>query len=202
MNIGLFTRLRADQLRPGGHAGADRHAHHGHRRTRVFARRLTTVGNDPGQRPAADGDRVRADMGCRPRGHSVWNARWAAPPYLIWLGVQAWRHAGSEREAEPPGRHVHFIRGTLVAVSNPKTIAFFTASCRSSSIPPARRAATGGDVLRHRAAGGDDRYQLGGGLGPRPRVVHAAGSRQIARPPVRKCADRRRDRLSLARHPG
>jgi threonine/homoserine/homoserine lactone efflux protein len=40
--------------------------------------------------------------------------------------VQAWRHAGSEQAAAPAG-HVHFIRGALVAVSNPKTIAFFTA---------------------------------------------------------------------------
>jgi homoserine/homoserine lactone efflux protein len=53
--------------------------------------------------------------------------RWGGAAYLIWLGVQAWRHAGSEHSAAPAGRHVHFIRGALVAVSNPKTIAFFTA---------------------------------------------------------------------------
>ena len=52
--------------------------------------------------------------------------RWGGAAYLIWLGVQAWRHAGSEQAAAPAG-HVHFIRGALVAVSNPKTIAFFTA---------------------------------------------------------------------------
>ena len=40
--------------------------------------------------------------------------------------MQAWRHAGSEQATTPAG-HVHFIRGALVAVSNPKTIAFFTA---------------------------------------------------------------------------
>jgi threonine/homoserine/homoserine lactone efflux protein len=53
--------------------------------------------------------------------------RWGGAAYLIWLGVQAWRRAGSEQAAAPPAGHVHFIRGALVAVSNPKTIAFFTA---------------------------------------------------------------------------
>src|SRR4051812_48939612 len=52
--------------------------------------------------------------------------RWAGAAYLVWLGLQAWRHAGRPAELEPPGR-VHFWRGFLVALSNPKTIAFFTA---------------------------------------------------------------------------
>jgi threonine/homoserine/homoserine lactone efflux protein len=52
--------------------------------------------------------------------------RWAGAAYLVWLGVQAWRNAGAP--APPtPGNHVHFRRGMLVALSNPKTIAFFTA---------------------------------------------------------------------------
>jgi threonine/homoserine/homoserine lactone efflux protein len=53
--------------------------------------------------------------------------RWGGAAYLIWLGVQTWRHAGTEQSTPPPAGHVHFIRGALVAVSNPKTIAFFTA---------------------------------------------------------------------------
>ncbi len=52
---------------------------------------------------------------------------WGGAAYLIWLGVGAWRHAGTEQSTAPPAGHVHFIRGALVAVSNPKTIAFFTA---------------------------------------------------------------------------
>jgi threonine/homoserine/homoserine lactone efflux protein len=52
--------------------------------------------------------------------------RWAGAAYLVWLGVQAWRHAGATESEEPP-RRVHFTRGFLVALSNPKTIAFFTA---------------------------------------------------------------------------
>ena len=47
--------------------------------------------------------------------------------YLIWLGIQTWRHAGSLGEAPPPAGHVHAWRGFVVALTNPKTIAFFTA---------------------------------------------------------------------------
>jgi homoserine/homoserine lactone efflux protein len=52
--------------------------------------------------------------------------RWAGAAYLIWLGIQAWRHAGADKPEEMSGR-VNFTRGFLVALSNPKTIAFFTA---------------------------------------------------------------------------
>jgi homoserine/homoserine lactone efflux protein len=52
--------------------------------------------------------------------------RWAGAAYLIWLGIQAWRHAGHV-QAVPPAEHVHLLRGFLVALSNPKTIVFFTA---------------------------------------------------------------------------
>jgi homoserine/homoserine lactone efflux protein len=54
--------------------------------------------------------------------------RWIGAAYLVWLGVQAWLHAG---EAGPmlalPRSHVYFRRGLMVALTNPKTIAFFTA---------------------------------------------------------------------------
>ena len=52
--------------------------------------------------------------------------RWAGAAYLIWLGVQAWRRA-SKTDAQPRTGQVHFWRGFLVALSNPKTLAFFTA---------------------------------------------------------------------------
>jgi threonine/homoserine/homoserine lactone efflux protein len=52
--------------------------------------------------------------------------RWGGAAYLIWLGVQAWRGSG-RGQAAPLRGHVHFVRGLLVALSNPKTIAFFTA---------------------------------------------------------------------------
>ena len=53
--------------------------------------------------------------------------RWVGAAYLVWLGIQAWRHARSLTEAAPPAGHVHAWRGFVVAITNPKTIAFFTA---------------------------------------------------------------------------
>jgi len=52
--------------------------------------------------------------------------RWVGAGYLVWLGIQAWRHAG-ESTVAPPSRRVNFSRGFVVALLNPKTIAFFTA---------------------------------------------------------------------------
>jgi threonine/homoserine/homoserine lactone efflux protein len=53
--------------------------------------------------------------------------RWAGAAYLIWLGVQAWRSAGATTTVPTTGDTVQFTRGFLVALSNPKTIVFFTA---------------------------------------------------------------------------
>jgi threonine/homoserine/homoserine lactone efflux protein len=53
--------------------------------------------------------------------------RWIGAAYLIWLGIQSWRTAGRAVEATPPRHRVHVSRGFLVAITNPKTIAFFTA---------------------------------------------------------------------------
>jgi len=53
--------------------------------------------------------------------------RWVGAAYLIWLGIQAWRHAGESATMAPPRGHVYFRRGFLAAITNPKTIAFFTA---------------------------------------------------------------------------
>src|SRR5690242_10438997 len=52
--------------------------------------------------------------------------RWVGVAYLIWLGILAWRGAGSAA-TELPRAQTHFRRGFLVALSNPKTIAFFSA---------------------------------------------------------------------------
>src|SRR5262245_1570868 len=52
--------------------------------------------------------------------------RWVGAAYLVWLGIQAWRHAG-QATAPGPSRRVNFSRGFVVALLNPKTIAFFTA---------------------------------------------------------------------------
>jgi threonine/homoserine/homoserine lactone efflux protein len=52
--------------------------------------------------------------------------RWGGAAYLVWIGIQAWRGAGRS-DLVPPSGHVDYWRGFLVALSNPKTIAFFTA---------------------------------------------------------------------------
>jgi threonine/homoserine/homoserine lactone efflux protein len=65
--------------------------------------------------------------------------RWIGAVYLIWLGIQAWRNAGRELEVVQ-GNRVHFWRGFTVALSNPKTIAFFTAFL-PQFVDPARPAA-------------------------------------------------------------
>jgi homoserine/homoserine lactone efflux protein len=62
-------------------------------------------------------------------GHAVYLfelLRWLGVAYLIWLGVRAWRSAGRPL-APAAGNQVHFWRGLLVALSNPKTLAFFSA---------------------------------------------------------------------------
>jgi threonine/homoserine/homoserine lactone efflux protein len=53
--------------------------------------------------------------------------RWIGAAYLIWLVIQAWRHAEGEAAIVEQRGHVYFRRGFLAAITNPKTIAFFTA---------------------------------------------------------------------------
>jgi homoserine/homoserine lactone efflux protein len=53
--------------------------------------------------------------------------RWIGAAYLTWLGIQAWRHAGAVAETAPRRGHVYAWRGFIVAITNPKSIAFFTA---------------------------------------------------------------------------
>jgi len=53
--------------------------------------------------------------------------RWTGAAYLVWLGVQALRRAGLPDEALEDSGRWRFLKGLLVALSNPKTIVFFTA---------------------------------------------------------------------------
>jgi homoserine/homoserine lactone efflux protein len=53
--------------------------------------------------------------------------RWAGAAYLNWLGVQVWRSAGQAGDAPAPTHRAQVLRGFLVALSNPKSLAFFTA---------------------------------------------------------------------------
>jgi homoserine/homoserine lactone efflux protein len=93
--------------------------------------------------------------------------RWAGVAYLIFLGVRAWRSAG---EAQPPaaGDQVHFTRGFLVALSNPKTLAFFTAFLPQfidPALPAARQLALMCVVTVLLAAVSDSCWAIAAGLG-------------------------------------
>src|ERR1700682_3639350 len=93
--------------------------------------------------------------------------RWFGAAYLIWLGVQAWRNAGRS-DPIPSGRHVHFWRGFLVALSNPKTIAFFTAFLPQfvdPSLPAERQLAVMCAVSVALAAFTDSSWAIAAGLG-------------------------------------
>jgi homoserine/homoserine lactone efflux protein len=94
--------------------------------------------------------------------------RWAGAAYLIWLGIQAWRQAGkSEISAAPSGR-VHFWRGVAVALSNPKSIAFFTAFLPQfvdPALPAAPQLAVMCAVSSLLAATTDSAYAVAAGVG-------------------------------------
>lgn len=59
--------------------------------------------------------------------------RWAGAAYLIWLGIKAWRaHAVERRDgtlprALPRSARAVFLQGVVIAITNPKTIAFYIA---------------------------------------------------------------------------
>src|ERR1700750_2783280 len=53
--------------------------------------------------------------------------RWTGAAYLIWLGVQMWRHACETSHDLVDTGVARFARVLLGAPSNPKTIVFFTA---------------------------------------------------------------------------
>ncbi len=67
--------------------------------------------------------------------------RWIGAAYLVWLGIQAWRGAGRQGFVVA-GDGVYFRRGFVVALLNPKAIAFFTAFLPQfvdSSLPATRQ---------------------------------------------------------------
>jgi threonine/homoserine/homoserine lactone efflux protein len=93
--------------------------------------------------------------------------RWFGAAYLIWLGVRAWRSPGSS-VAIAAGNRVHFWRGVLVALSNPKTLAFFTAFLPQfvdPTRPAARQLAVMCAVSVLLAALSDSGWALASGLG-------------------------------------
>ena len=109
--------------------------------------------------------------------------RWIGAAYLVWLGVQAWRQAdaGSRIVAPPP--HVYFSRGVLVALTNPKTIAFFTAFLPQfidPALPAGRQLLVMCLVSVVMAAGTDSAWGIASGLG-RAWFLKPARARLLAR---------------------
>jgi homoserine/homoserine lactone efflux protein len=93
--------------------------------------------------------------------------RWCGALYLIWLGVRAWRSAGRP-QAQPSGHPLHFWRGFTVALSNPKTLAFFTAFLPQfvdPTRPAARQLAVMCVVSVLLAAVSDSCWAIASGLG-------------------------------------
>jgi threonine/homoserine/homoserine lactone efflux protein len=94
--------------------------------------------------------------------------RWAGAAYLVWLGVQAWRHASRSDAVPAPSKQVNFWRGFVVAMSNPKTIAFFTAFLPQfvdPSLPVERQLAVMCAVSVALAACCDAAWAVAAGLG-------------------------------------
>jgi homoserine/homoserine lactone efflux protein len=94
--------------------------------------------------------------------------RWGGAAYLVWLGIQAWRHAGTSGKTASLGGRVNFSRGALVALSNPKTIAFFTAFLPQfidPALPAERQLAAMCLVSVLLAAATDSTWAVAAGLG-------------------------------------
>lgn len=74
---------------------------------------------------------VTAALAASPTAFDV--LRWAGGAYLVWLGVQAWRHAGAavatglDGQAQAPQASLRqlFARGLLANAVNPKVALFF-----------------------------------------------------------------------------
>jgi homoserine/homoserine lactone efflux protein len=108
--------------------------------------------------------------------------RWIGAVYLVWLGVRAWRNAGQGRPVAP-GARVYFRRGFVVALSNPKTIAFFTAFLPQfvdPALPAGRQLAVMCTVAVLLAALSDSCWAIAAGLG-RGWLVSPRRSRILAR---------------------
>jgi homoserine/homoserine lactone efflux protein len=108
--------------------------------------------------------------------------RWSGALYLVWLGVRAWRNAGQGRPVAP-GARVYFRRGFAVALSNPKTIAFFTAFLPQfvdPALPAGRQLAVMCTVAVLLAALSDSCWAIAAGLG-RGWLVSPRRSRILAR---------------------
>jgi threonine/homoserine/homoserine lactone efflux protein len=117
-------------------------------------------------------------------GHAVYLfelLRWAGVAYLLYLGVRAWRSAG--RPPALTGHQVHFRSGFLVALTNPKTLAFFTAFLPQfvdPTLPVARQLSVMCVVSVALAAVSDSCWALASGMG-RAWFMRPAQAKLLAR---------------------
>lgn len=72
--------------------------------------------------------------------------KWAGAAYLIWLGIQAWRHAGRDESGasgSPDGGHAGaFVTGLAMTLGNPKVLIFWAAILPLLIPPHSHQAAT------------------------------------------------------------
>ncbi len=129
--------------------------------------------------------------------------RWTGAAYLVWLGARAWRQAGRvSDELKGAGRR-KFLRGLVVALSNPKTIVFFTAFLPQfvdPALPAAPQLAAMCAASALMAAVTDSAWAIAAGLG-RAGLMKPARARVLGRlgGGVLVCGG---IWLSLARRPG
>ncbi|THD42450.1 MAG: LysE family translocator [Bradyrhizobium sp.] len=109
--------------------------------------------------------------------------RWVGAAYLIYLGVQAWRGAAKASDPLPVHDRVHFARGLVVALTNPKTTVFFTAFLPQfvdPSLSAGRQLAIMCVASTLMAATTDTAWAVAAGLG-RAWFMHPARARLLAR---------------------
>ena len=110
--------------------------------------------------------------------------RWIGAAYLVWLGVQAWRQAGNAApDADTRVARRAFWRGFWIALSNPKTIAFFTAFLPQfidPALPAAMQTAIMCAAFVVMAAVLDSAYGIAAGMG-RGLVLRAVPEKLLGR---------------------